>query len=276
MESHGDGGGVMIEHALAYAARGWPVFPLRPGGKAPATTHGFKDATTDEDQITAWWIERPNANIGLATGYTFDVLDLDAAGADAELHAAWTDAGQPAGFLSGVGEHGPVVATPRGGLHLYVEATGAGNRAPFVRCPNGDPAADWRGRGGYVVAPPSVDHRGSWEWLAGPDAELPSVPAWLALLVAPPPIVPPSDPSKDRSASPDAIVAGLVRVVLGARDGERNDKLNWAAYRLRDHVAEGTVDARAGADALIDAGIRVGLGEREVVRTIASGLGVHP
>ena len=35
-----------FEQALAYARHGWPVFPCQPGGKEPATRHGFLDATT--------------------------------------------------------------------------------------------------------------------------------------------------------------------------------------------------------------------------------------
>src|SRR5207248_2501158 len=39
-----------LRQALAYARRGWPVFPCLPGQKIPATTHGYKNATTDEQQ----------------------------------------------------------------------------------------------------------------------------------------------------------------------------------------------------------------------------------
>ena len=60
-----------LDDALAYAARGWPVFPLRPGEKVPliakaAGGNGVHDATTDPDQIRAWWTKHPTANIGLA------------------------------------------------------------------------------------------------------------------------------------------------------------------------------------------------------------------
>jgi hypothetical protein len=32
-----------LRQALAYARRGWPVFPCLPGQKIPATTHGYKN-----------------------------------------------------------------------------------------------------------------------------------------------------------------------------------------------------------------------------------------
>ncbi len=69
-----------IAAALAYAARGWSVFPvhsLRDGictcgkpdcdspGKHPRTKNGHKDASIDEQQIRAWWTQHPDANIGI-------------------------------------------------------------------------------------------------------------------------------------------------------------------------------------------------------------------
>ena len=64
--------------ALAYASWGWPVFPLKPGQKVPATKNGFKDATTDKDRLARWWDRNPHSNIGLPTGHAFDVVDVDA------------------------------------------------------------------------------------------------------------------------------------------------------------------------------------------------------
>ena len=43
------------QYATAYAEAGYPVFPLKPEGKKPATENGFYDATTDIDQINKWW-----------------------------------------------------------------------------------------------------------------------------------------------------------------------------------------------------------------------------
>ena len=72
-----------LRQALAYARRGWPVFPCLPGQKIPATTHGFRDATTDEQQITAWFTRHPDRNLAIATGAPGpDVLDVDQHGPD--------------------------------------------------------------------------------------------------------------------------------------------------------------------------------------------------
>ena len=63
----------LLRSALYYARRGWPVFLLRPGDKAPLIPkrdggNGVHDATTDLDQVRMWWERHPNANIGLACG----------------------------------------------------------------------------------------------------------------------------------------------------------------------------------------------------------------
>jgi AAA domain/Bifunctional DNA primase/polymerase, N-terminal len=71
--------------ALSWASKGIPVFPCKntPGDpathKAPHTSHGFHDATTDPDLIRSWWARWPNALIGMPTGPRsgFDVIDID-------------------------------------------------------------------------------------------------------------------------------------------------------------------------------------------------------
>jgi len=68
---------LMTEIALQLAAKGKYVFPCRPRGKEPLTSHGFKDATTDPEQIRRWWSEHPDANLGLATGLLSRLVVLD-------------------------------------------------------------------------------------------------------------------------------------------------------------------------------------------------------
>src|SRR6516162_3950542 len=69
---------VLLASALKYATvLHWPVFPLKPRTKEPATAHGFKDATTDPEQIRRWWKQHPDYNIGTPTGLIFFTLDVD-------------------------------------------------------------------------------------------------------------------------------------------------------------------------------------------------------
>jgi hypothetical protein len=104
------------EQALAYAAHGWPVFPCQPGGKQPATRHGFLDATTDPDKITWWWRRQPGANLAIATGQPGpDVLDVDQHGPAGNGFAAFNRL-KRAGLIDGASA---MVATPGGGLHAY-------------------------------------------------------------------------------------------------------------------------------------------------------------
>lgn len=147
----------LLDAALAYAAWGWPVFPLHPASKVPLTRHGFHDATIDPARIHGWWRATPSANIGLPTGTLFDVIDIDF-----RVPGTWARwlALQDAPSLPPV--HG-MVSTASSGLHLYVHTEGAGNTA------NVAPGIDYRGHGGYVVAPPSrLDGTHRWEWWCYP------------------------------------------------------------------------------------------------------------
>ena len=51
---------IVHEAALRYAELGYPVFPCVSGDKTPLTTHGYKDASTDPDQIDRWWTQKPS------------------------------------------------------------------------------------------------------------------------------------------------------------------------------------------------------------------------
>ena len=142
--------GALLEAAVWYARAGIPVFPLKAGQKVPATAHGFKDATTNLDQIRAWWAATPQANIGIPTGGLFTVIDVD-------LPEGYHSLGlmRDADKIPPI--HGRVI-TASGGTHLYVPPTGDGNAAGIL------PGIDIRGLGGYVVAPPSRSDEGFWLW----------------------------------------------------------------------------------------------------------------
>jgi len=79
-----------LRQALAFASRGCPVLPCQPGQKTPATRHGVRDATTDPDQITAWFGRHPDWNLAIATSAPGpDVLDVDQHGDAGNGYAAF-------------------------------------------------------------------------------------------------------------------------------------------------------------------------------------------
>lgn len=136
--------------ALWYCERGLMVFPLRAGTKIPATKNGFHDASMSVDTVRAWWTKYPTANIGLPTGHLFDVIDIDG---EAGIDSMVTMEAQIK-IPNTIG----VVATPRG-YHMYIRPTGDGCATGFR------PGLDYRGIGGYVVAPPSTVERTVYRWL---------------------------------------------------------------------------------------------------------------
>ena len=69
-----------IEHALSYAAQGYGVLPLRPGGKEPLgklVPHGLKNASRDPATLEAWWRSCPRCGVGILPGPEVLVLDFD-------------------------------------------------------------------------------------------------------------------------------------------------------------------------------------------------------
>ena len=158
-----------LRRALTYASRGWPVFPCQPGQKIPATRHGYRDATTDQEQITAWFGSGPAWNLAIATGTPGpDVLDVDQHGKAGNGFAA-LERLRLAGLLDGARTY---VYTPNGGLHVYF----AGSRQHNGRLAGQH--VDFRSTGGYILAPPSrvdgrpyrvvktLDGQGGLDWTA--------------------------------------------------------------------------------------------------------------
>jgi hypothetical protein len=248
----------LLAAALGYAARGWPVFPCRPGRKDPVTAHGFRDASCDPATITAWWSRTPGANVAIATGAPGpDVLDVD-------LRPDGT--GWPAlararrdGLLAG-----PValVRTRNGGAHLYY--TGTAQPCRSLRRHH----LDLKRAGGYVLAPPSVVPADDWAPRGTGRYELVESysgggrldwPAIVGLLDPPRAVpVPMSAPA------PGTGIGGLVAWLARQGEGNRNAALFWAACRAMEQNLTDQLHQ------LIDAAAAIGLGEREAHRTIAS------
>lgn len=149
--------GKLGKAALAYAKRGVPVFPCKPGGKEPLTKSGHLEATTDRARINLWWRRSPRANIGIPTGERSGllVLDVDAdKGGFASLEEWEVEEPMPETAM---------VRTGRGGLHYYFEYPADGTHVPNSTGKLG-PGLDVRGEGGYILAPPSRTE-GAYEYV---------------------------------------------------------------------------------------------------------------
>lgn len=134
-----------MEYALSYASQGWPVFPLQPNGKQPLTTHGFKEATRDPEQIRQWWSRWPDANVGVVTGRQSGIVVLDVDrkhGVDGVVSAGELDLPPTL-----------VIKTPTGGYHLFYKAPAD---VIVPRRISVKPGLDILGEGGYVVAAGSI------------------------------------------------------------------------------------------------------------------------
>lgn len=231
-----------LAYALDYASAGWAVFPLAPRTKRPATAHGKDDATTDADQIRSWWTAAPAANIGLRPVPGVIVLDVDPRnGGDldalGDLPATW------------------IARTGGGGWHLLFRYQG-----PTVGRVRDADGIDVKTHAGYIVAAPSVHPDGGrYEWVN--DHPVVALPAHLHARVRREPARRPLRGTS--TAAPD----GLVAVVAGATEGNRNNALFWAACRAAAEDAPAQVwhDLRASAQL-------VGLDDQEIERTLESAL----
>jgi Bifunctional DNA primase/polymerase, N-terminal len=159
--------------ALGYAQRGHPIFPIKGRAKEPLTDHGYHEATTDPDQIRAWWTRWPRANIGLACGHSADVLDVDGPEGRDSLAKLLAECGIDADIIDGWVTSSS--GREDGGTHYWFKPGGP------IRWKGFRPHLDWLGLRGYVIAPPSVHPSGRiYRWAAGQmPPELSDAPAWL-------------------------------------------------------------------------------------------------
>jgi Bifunctional DNA primase/polymerase, N-terminal len=265
--------------AQAYAAAGWPVFPLAPGTKVPAIGrahepgdpchgecgrdgHGLYDATTDPERIGRWWHRAGDRNVAIATGWPGpDVVDVDLHGPGADGYPSWERlrredvAGQPQA----------VVHTPSGGMHAYYPGTDQGNgRIPGCHL-------DFRSKGGYVVAPPSRIGGRSYVVAEHHDPATLRPVSWreVRATLEPPRALRQAQPARQPQDAPGSLDR-LVAWVSRRGPGDRNFPLFWAAKEAtRLGVMDGAaVERLVDAFAIADPGVNR---EAEARRSIESG-----
>lgn len=228
----------MLDAALSYAERKWPVFPvhtIRDGrctcntackspGKHPVTLHGVLDATTDEAQVRAWWESFPDANIAVRTGAESGLWVIDQ---DNKRSVKVDD-----GIYMPEGENSLRSIEQQTGELLpetLTQITGSGGRHLIFQYPtdgeehrNGQPlpSVDVRGQNGYIVVAPSLHANGQrYRWV-DPEAPISPAPMWFVAI------------KRKQESEPFVPQEHVV-------EGERNQYLTSYAGKLRQEGADG-------------------------------------
>ncbi len=240
-----------LRHALAFATAGWPVLPCLPGQKIPATAHGYRDGTTDEQQITEWFSRHRDWNLAIATGAPGpDVLDVDDHGPAGNGYPAFRRL-KDAGLLDGAAIY---VRTPSGGLHAYF--TGSHQRNAHLPAHH----LDFRSQGGYVLTPPSQVDGHPYQLISQPGGHAGLDWPAVTQLLHPEPHH--QQPRQPQTANRD--LSDPARWVAAQPEGNRNAGLFWAANRALE------TDPAADLSPLAAAARQAGLPDAEITRTLDS------
>ena len=236
--------------ALALANAGVKIFPAGVD-KRPLFSGWQEIATTEGDIIADWWHRAPHALPAIPCGVNgLLVIDLDRHGNGSDGVRAFKELIVRHGALPpGV----PTVRTPNNGFHLYFrqppgEPLGNGRGSLPAGC-------DVRGAGGFVIAPGAVlpDGRGWVRVTDRPPVTQAAQLAWIEGILRPPAAAPPHvEPTEETSdqrgrAYAEQALQEIEAELAVTREGERNERLYKAAFRL------GTMAARGW---LAEAGIR--------------------
>jgi hypothetical protein len=241
--------------AVAYVKRfGFSVLPIAPKEKYPLTTRGYKDASSDLEQIKKWFLECPNANVGIATEQSgLLVLDIDDSPEISALDTL-SELERKYGSIPDT----PHVLTGGGGYQFYFKSDEKLSSKIKIL-----PNIDVKASGGYVVAPPSIHPSGKkyqWESLHKiTDLPLSRVPQFIQDLTG--------QSKAEITKKPIGFWAKFY--AQGADKGRRNDSIaKFAGYLLRMNV-----DALLVVEIIMawnKEKIKPPLNENEILRTLDS------
>lgn len=214
-----------LDVALRLAAVGLPVFPVNPKTGVPPITEWPDLATTDPDQIKAWWRKHRRAAVGLVTGERsgIAVLDLDRKNGKDGV-AALEAMGLDATALSPV-----IVETPSGGLHLYFRWP-EGLRSSGSQIGAG---VDIKGIRGFVYAPGAVKAAGEYRPVGLDLAEALGLVGLGVLPEWPDALLPPERPAHaggdgQPSGLPlEVLEAALMALPVNARESDFGSDAEW-------------------------------------------------
>ena len=152
----------ILEAALKYYENGFAPIPIAPNSKKPlAQWKAYQTRRPTKEEIITIFPRFRDADIGIVTGkrHNIFVLDCDSQEAYESLQALLPDSLTL-----------PVVKTPRG-YHLYFSYPKNIDLTVGVDIM---PGVDYRGDGGYVIAPPSK--KGAYKWIVDLNTDRPDLP----------------------------------------------------------------------------------------------------
>lgn len=166
---------VLLKSALQYLDQGFRVIACEPEGKKHISSCidvslGMPQKWAScPDILHKWWTKYPRANIGLATGFNFWVLDVDGPiGSEAFDALTSLDILDTKRVESGRGFH----------LYFNLRAEQAVPPTSIALFPG----IDVRGVGGMIIAPPSIHENGKYYFEIRDDFDVKVVqpaPDWL-------------------------------------------------------------------------------------------------
>ncbi len=290
-----------VEWALYYAALGFPVTACyhivddelgrhcscrkreacKEPGKHPRFAeglqeHGFRDGTSEPEEIKARWAKWPLANIALSTGTVADCLDVDAKGDGSSTLAAYE------------AEYGPLPVTPTerstaGDVHYFFARKAGLGREPGIR-----QGIDRLGTDGYVIVTPRDHISGKeYRWDEGREpwnvelAEWPeSLTAWLnagkrtgarATLAEGEQAEAQVEYARNPVSYAAAVLAKACKAIVEAPAGDSHYTTMKQARLMGGYVAGGAIDVEEARARLVAAAVERGTSNPE--RTVEDGLG---
>ena len=226
---------------------GTPVFPCN-AAKEPLTRFGFKDATTDPNEIRRAFSRLNVAMIGRPTGDVSGILVVDVDIKNGKRGMDWLTAN--ADKLPETRSH----ITESGGLHLVFKMPAIHIGCSKDRLHDG---IDIRANGGYVIVPPSPGYS------IHDYAEPAEMPAWLIDACLAPKAYEPSEPMPRheivRQSDGRGSAYGLKALdeecqrIMNAGFGSQEDTLNSAGLKIGGLVAGGQIEEGEALGALLSA-----------------------
>ncbi len=254
-----------LRFALDCAGHGLAVFPCL-ANKAPATSHGHYDASTDLAQLRKWFDGKTWDEVLIATpaGTAFSVVDCDGESTVKEFLRRTPEA---EGWAS--------IDTPHG-KHYYVQATHTSRSIRAVELPDGQ-GIDVLGNGYVIIAGPG---RGNFLPVLNDLNDLPQMPNWLAKAAmrrAPRELtlhVPKHLTSKAAIEFGEKIYQTALMAVAQAPRGQRHDVLLRHSYLMGSALAGGLLDKPPAEviEAMAAASIVSGHEYLDAQRTAADGI----